>query len=94
MTSSLYYAAHDFTGDLYWLLFRKRISLRYKLKTWNLIERLRGPKIGYYCYNLFALSSQAFNEYIAILFSNYLLLNTLLFDKWELYVWTVSTFNL
>jgi hypothetical protein len=81
MTSSVCSAAHHFTGDLYSLLFRKRIPLQYKLKILTFIERLCGPKIGYYCYNLFAFTNQAFYEYIAILFSNYLLLNALLFDN-------------
>jgi len=81
MSSSLCSAAHDFTGDLYSLLFRKWIPLQYKLKILTFIGRLCGPKIGFYCYNLFAFTNQAFYEYIAILFTNYLLLNALLFDN-------------
>jgi hypothetical protein len=79
MISTLCSAAHDFADDLYSLLFRKRIPLQYKLKILTFIERLCGPIIGFYCYDLFAFTNEPFNEYVSNLFSNYFLLNTLLF---------------
>jgi hypothetical protein len=79
MICSLCSAVHDFTDDLYSLLFRKRIPLQYKLKISTFIKRLCVSIIGFCCFDLFAFTNEAFYEYVSILFSN-CFFNTLLFN--------------
>ena len=56
----------------------KRIRLRNKLKLMTYLERLSGPDIGFYCYDLFPLNSWEFYELVAICGTNYLLIISLL----------------
>jgi hypothetical protein len=82
ISSSLSSSAHDFTSDLYSFLFNPRIiiSVQYRLKISAFIEKLCGPVIGYYCYDLFPFTNFEFYEYVSFVFSNYVLMNSLLFD--------------
>jgi len=79
MSSSLSSSAHDFTSDLYTFLVSKRIPVQHKLKISSFIEKLCGPVIGYYCYYLFPFTNYEFYEYVSFVFSNYILLNDLIF---------------
>jgi hypothetical protein len=80
ISSSLSSSAHDFTADLYTFLTSKRIPVQHKLKISSFIEKLCGPVIGYYCYDLFAFTNYEFYEFVSFVFCTYFLLNSLLFD--------------
>jgi hypothetical protein len=80
ISSSLSSSTHDFTSDLYTFLTSKRIPVQHKLKISSFIEKLCGPVIGYYCYDLFAFTNYEFYEFISFVFCTYFLLNSLLFD--------------
>jgi hypothetical protein len=82
ISSSLSSSAHDFTFDLYSFLFNTRIiiSVQHRLKISAFIEKLCGPVIGYYCYNLFSFTNYEFYEFVSFVFSNYVLMNSLLFS--------------
>jgi hypothetical protein len=82
ISSSLSSSAHDFTSDLYSFLFNPRIiiSVQHRLKICAFIEKLCGPVIGYYCYDLFPFTNYEFYEFVSFVFSNYFLMNDLLFS--------------
>jgi len=80
ISSSLSSAAHDFTADLYTFLASKTTLVQHKLKICAFIEKLCGPVIGYYCYDLFAFNNYEFYEFVSFVFCNYFLLNDLLFN--------------
>jgi hypothetical protein len=80
MSSSLSSSAHDFTSDLYTFLVSKRIPVQHKLKISSFIEKLCGPVIGYYCYELFPFTNYEFYQYVSFVFTNYILLNGLIFE--------------
>ena len=54
-----------------------RIPLRLKFKISQFIDRLSGPDIGFYCYDLFPINNYEFYQYITMTMQNYLLLITL-----------------
>ncbi len=58
-------AAHQPYGKLNSLIAKKRIRLNHKLKVCALIERLSGPVIGLYCYELFPFTNYEFYLYVA-----------------------------
>jgi hypothetical protein len=80
--SSVSSSAHDFTSDLYAFLSNKRIIIpvQHRLKISGFIEKLCGPVIGYYCYDLFPFTNYEFYEYVSIVLSNYSLMNDLIFN--------------
>jgi hypothetical protein len=82
ISSSLSSSAHDFTSDLYSFLFNTRIiiAVQHRLKISSFIEKICGPVIGYYCLDLFPFTNYEFFEYISFVFSNYILLNDLIFN--------------
>jgi hypothetical protein len=80
ISSSLSSSAHDFTADLYTFLTSKTISVQHRLKICAFIEKLCGPVIGYYCYDLFAFTNYEFYEFFSFVFCNYFLMNSLLFS--------------
>ena len=55
-----------------------QLPLKQRLKTMEMIERLSGPDIGFYCYDLFIMNSNEFYEYVANCCKNYFLINSLL----------------
>ena len=55
-----------------------RLSLRNKLKIMTFSERLSGPTIGFYCYDLFPIDSDAIYKTILISLSYYILLVSLI----------------
>ncbi len=82
ISSSLSSSAHDFTSDLYSFLFNTRISIavQHRFKISSFIEKLCGPVIGYYCYDLFAFTNYEFYEFVSFVFCNYFLSNDLIFN--------------
>jgi len=52
--------SHNCQPFLYSLIARKRLSLKIKFKILSLIERLSGPVIGIYCYQLFPFTNYEF----------------------------------
>jgi hypothetical protein len=58
-------AAHQPFGKLNSLIAKKRIRLDLKLKVCALIEKLSGPVIGLYCYELFPFTNYEFYLYVA-----------------------------
>ena len=52
----------------------RKSELRLILKLMTYMERLSGPEIGFYCYDLFPINSWEFYQFIAISFSNNFLL--------------------
>ena len=71
-------AAHKPYKTLYSLMFRNiRITLKERFKLLSFIEKLSGPDIGFYCYDLFPLNSYEFYQYIYISGLNYFLLMSL-----------------
>ena len=54
------------------------ISLRQRLVVMGYIERLSGPAISYYCYDLFPMNSYELYRYFYIAGTNYILIMTLL----------------
>ena len=55
-----------------------QLPLKQRLKTMEMIERLSGPDIGFYCYDLFPMNSYEFYLYVANCCMNYFLINDLL----------------
>jgi hypothetical protein len=77
ISSSLSSSAHD----LYSFLSNKKIiiSVQHRLKITAFIEKLCGPVIGYYCLDLLPFTNYEFFVFISFIFSNYILLNDLIF---------------
>jgi hypothetical protein len=55
------------------LIARKRINLQMKLKIVDLIERLSGPVIGIYCFELFPFTNYEFYLFAANCVKNFIL---------------------
>jgi len=55
-----------------------KIPTKCKLKIHSFIERLSGPSIGFYCYDLFPMDNWEFYQFLYISGSNYVLLMNLL----------------
>ena len=51
-----------------------RMSLKQNLKLRSFMEKLSGPQIGFYCYDLFAMNSNRFYHYLCIYITNYILI--------------------
>ena len=71
--------AHKPYATLFSIIFNLniRMSLKQRLKLWSFVEKLSGPQIGFYCYDLFAMNSNRFYRYLCIYVSNYILIVTL-----------------
>ena len=55
------------------ILTRKQIGLMTKLKVISLAERLSGPLIGFYCYDLFPFTNYEFYLFCVNCVSNFIL---------------------
>ena len=82
LLSSIGSNAHNSYHFLNSLIARKRMSLRLKFKTLSLIERLSGPLIGIYCYDLFPFTNEEIYLFIVNCVSNFTLLIGI-FDKFQ-----------
>ena len=71
--------AHEAYPNLFTILVNENFRMNYKqrLKLMSFMEKLSGPQIGFYCYDLFAMNSNGFYEYITIYVSNYFLIMSL-----------------
>ena len=74
LLSSIAREAHSSYQLLNTLIVRKNLGLRLKLKILSLIEKLSGPVIGIYCYDLFP-----FTNYELYIFTINCILNFMLF---------------
>ena len=57
------------------------MSIRKKLKFERFIERLSGPEIGFYCFNLFPINPYNFSDYVLDSMASYFLVIDLLEDN-------------
>jgi len=78
--SSLSKSAHDLISESYTFMARNVCNLSNKLKILAFIEKLNGPIIGFYCYDLFAFTTFEFYKYMIFTSSIYILLSNLLFE--------------
>ena len=79
MSTGVIRSAHKSYSKLFSIITNNRIRMRFRQR-WKLLsfmEKLSGPEIGFYCYNLFAMNSYEFYEYIYIAGSNYFLIMSL-----------------
>jgi len=67
-------AAHKSYQLFFQFLIKRRLNIRDRLKILAFIEKLSGPNIGFYCYDLFPMNNYEFYQYIANWFSNYFLI--------------------
>ena len=67
-------AAHRSNKVLHRFILSPKLSFQRRLKIMAFIEKLSGPDIGYYCYNLFPMNYYELYKYISIIVLNYLLL--------------------
>ena len=73
LLSSVVTEAHKSYAFLNSMIVRKRLILRLKFKTLSLIERLSGPLIGIYCYDLFPFTNYEFYLFCVNCISNFFL---------------------
>ena len=73
LLSTIIFEAHKSYAVLYSLIFRNRLRLKIKFKILSLIERLAGPPIGIYCYDLFPYNNFEFYLFIVNCISNFIL---------------------
>ena len=68
--------AHHSYDKLYFLSNDKRIrmSFRQRWKLLSFIEKLSGHTIGFYCYDLFPMTSERFFQYLYVAGANYFLI--------------------
>ena len=76
--ASLFLAAHSPYVKLNSIVVKSKFKVADKLKINNFIERLGGPSIAVYCYNLFPLNSYELYLYTAAVILHYFLLLSLL----------------
>ena len=70
-------SAHNSQNILYNNLmnrYNSKLPILIKLKIMRFIERLSGPKIGFYCYNLFPMTSYYFTDYVLDSIASYFLI--------------------
>ena len=75
MSTGVIRSAHKPYPKLYKMIgkrIRMRFSQRWKLLSF--IEKLSGPPIGFYCYDLFPMNNYEFYQYVCIAGSNYILI--------------------
>ena len=53
---------------------KNKLSIRDTFKVMSFIEKLSGPVIGFYCYQLFPMNSYEFYEYVVNAIKMYLLI--------------------
>ena len=73
-------AAHRPQSTLYKTVLSRNhnIPLKIRLKIMRFIERLSGPEIGFYCYDLFPMTSYKFADYVLDSIASYFLILTAL----------------
>ena len=79
MSTGVIGSAHKSYSTLFSIITNNRFRMRFRQR-WKLLsfmEKLSGPEIGFYCYDLFPMNSYEFYEYIYIAGSNYFLIMSL-----------------
>ena len=75
MSTGVIRSAHKSYPKLYKMISKGiRMSFRQRWKLLSFIEKLSGPPIGFYCYDLFPMNSYEFYQYLFIAGSNYILI--------------------
>ena len=75
MSTGITRSAHKSYPKLYNMITKGiRIRFRQRWKILSFIEKLSGPPIGFYCYDLFPMNSYEFYQYLYIAGSNYFLI--------------------
>ncbi len=75
--SSIQSAAHNPRDILFSIMARKGIELKLKFKVLGLIEKLSGPVIGIYCFNLFPFTNYEMYLFYVNCVKNFMLFITL-----------------
>ena len=70
-------AAHMSYSKMYSIMNDNRCPAITRLKIMSFIERLSGPEIGMYCYDLFAMNNWEFYQFLYLFGSNYFLIMSL-----------------
>ena len=65
MSAGVISSAHKSYSRIHPIL-NKRMSFRQRWKILSFIEKLSGPPIGFYCYDLFPMNSYEFYQYLSI----------------------------
>ena len=76
LCASVSSAAHKSYPMMYSFLIRNntKIATKRKLKILAFIEKLSGPEIGIYCYDLFPMNNYEFYDFITSWAANYFLI--------------------
>ena len=76
LCASVTAGAHKSQCTLYNTVLNKgqNISLRIRTKIMRFIERLSGPAIGFYCFDLFPMTSYYFTDYVLDSITSYILI--------------------
>ena len=75
MSTGVIRSAHKSYPKLYKMISKGiRMSFRQRWKLLSFIEKLSGPPIGFYCYDLFPMDSYEFYQYVCIAGCNYFLI--------------------
>ena len=80
LCASVTSCAHKPLKQFYDLYKRDGISIRLKLKVVAFMEKLSGPDIGFYCYDLYPMNNNQFYRYVCGWAYNYFLIINLLKD--------------
>ena len=65
LSSMVREAAHKSINVLYTFLFRVKVSTAQRMKIMAFIEKLSGPDIGFYCWELFPMNNYEYYQYVA-----------------------------
>ena len=74
LSANVIHSAHKSYSRLYMFLAKNDLTLRDMLTIQTFIERLSGPRIGFYCLNMFPMTNNEFYKYISISCMNYILI--------------------
>ena len=69
--------AHNSRPLLYTFLLKTRLSVNENMRIESFIERLSGPEIGFYCWDLFAMNNREFCDFFFQFIANYILVKLL-----------------
>ena len=78
LASRISYSSRRPLKYLHKYMIKSRLTFQEKLKTMAFMESLRGPDIGFYCFDFFPLNSYEFYLYIANCTKTYIMINGLL----------------
>ena len=74
LSSLIRESAHKSNNVLYTFLFRVNVSTAQRMKIMGFIEKMSGPDIGFYCWDLFPMNNYEYYQYVANCASTYFLI--------------------